>query len=295
MNTKQMACILELAKTLNFNRAAENLYITQPTMTYQIRSAEEEIGFDLFTRSGRGAALTPAGAQFITTLRTVYDTLQAAIEQGQNFHARYQDQVRIALPIRSALYFLPDVIRSYGKAHPDVAIIPFFDWHRSLSSFLAGEQDILFAMDHEMNHAPDTKKHPLFDSRIYLITENNDPLAKKTLIHPNDLTGRTLMVGGGSPPALRALQQQLIRTVHLDYFNSHDHDTTLTNVAAGRGVCLAPGFLNDHSGEFAWTPFETDVTIPCSLYTHKGASNKHIDEVIRAIQKSYNNYPDFAV
>ena len=40
MNSKQIDCILMLAQTLNFNRAAENLYITQPTLTYHIKTAE---------------------------------------------------------------------------------------------------------------------------------------------------------------------------------------------------------------------------------------------------------------
>ena len=89
MNTKQMEYIIELAQTLNFNRAAENLYISQPTLTYQIKAVEGEIGFAIFERSGKGAMLTPAGAQFVSTLRTVYGQLKAAIEQGQNFSALY--------------------------------------------------------------------------------------------------------------------------------------------------------------------------------------------------------------
>ncbi len=111
MNTKQIRCILELARTQNFNRAAENLFISQPTLTYQLKAAEDEIGFAIFSRSARGASLTPAGAQFVTTLQTIQQALQAAIEQGQNFSAKYQDSIRIVLPIRSALYFLPQAIR----------------------------------------------------------------------------------------------------------------------------------------------------------------------------------------
>ena len=46
-------------------------------------------------------------------------------------------------------------------------------------------------------------------------------------------------VSGGSPPALRTVQQRLITSGKIEYFNSPDHDTTLTNVAAKKGVCLA--------------------------------------------------------
>ena len=45
-------------------------------------------------------------------------------------------------------------------------------------------------------------------------------------------------VGGGSPPALRTVQQRLITSGKIEYFNSPDHDTTLTNVAAKKGVGL---------------------------------------------------------
>ena len=61
MTTKQIDYCIELAHTLNFSRAADNLFVSQPTFSYQIRLLEEEIGFPVFERSGRGAALTPAG------------------------------------------------------------------------------------------------------------------------------------------------------------------------------------------------------------------------------------------
>lgn len=170
MNTKQIRCILELAQTQNFNRAAENLFISQPTLTYQLKAAEEEIGFAIFSRSARGASLTPAGAQFVTTLQTIQQALQAAIEQGQNFSAKYQDSIRIVLPIRSALYFLPQAIRTFAEMHPEILIQPAFDWYHGKDAFLRQEQDILFAMTYEIRQIPDLVTHPLFDSRIYLIS-----------------------------------------------------------------------------------------------------------------------------
>lgn len=82
MNTKQMDYCIELARTQNFSRAAENLFVSQPTFSYQIRLLEEEIGFPLFTRNGKGASLTPAGEQFVTFLTSMRADLKRAIEQG---------------------------------------------------------------------------------------------------------------------------------------------------------------------------------------------------------------------
>ena len=64
MTTKQIDYCIELAHTLNFSRAAENMFVSQPTLTYQVKLLEDEIGFQVFERSGKGASLTPAGAQF---------------------------------------------------------------------------------------------------------------------------------------------------------------------------------------------------------------------------------------
>ena len=97
------------------------------------------------------------------------------------------------------------------------------------------------------------------------------------------------MVGGGSPPALKAVQHRLIGTGKIDYFNSADHDTTLTNVAAGRGVCLAPGFLNDHSGQFAWIPFDCKESFSCVLCTHREDNRPGLKAFLDTLKKLYKD------
>ena len=95
------------------------------------------------------------------------------------------------------------------------------------------------------------------------------------------------MVGGGSPPALKAVQHRLISSGKVSYFNSADHDTTLTNVAAGRGICLAPGFLNDHSGQFAWTPFDYKESFSCVLCTHKNDAREGVIKFVEILKRLY--------
>ena len=289
MTTKQIDYCIELAHTLNFSRGADNMFVSQPTFSYQIRLLEEEVGFTIFERSGKGASLTPAGAQFVSFLTGMREDLKRAIEQGQNFSARYKDNISVCMMVRQALYFLPEAMRSFAEAQRDVQITPVFQYENSMAKFLQNEVDIVIALKEQTRQVPGIQVHDLFESRIYLITNKDDPLAEKNLIREEDLYGRTLMVGGGSPLALRMVQHRLISSGKIDYFNSADHDTTLTNVAAGRGVCLAPGFLNDHSGQFAWIPFDCDESFSCVLCTHKEDRRDSLRSFLAILTKLYTD------
>ena len=295
MNTKQIDYCIELARTLNFSRAAENLFVSQPTFSYQIRLLEEEIGFTLFERSGKGAALTPAGAQFIVFLTNMRGELRRAIEHGQNFSATYRDSITVSVPVRQALFFLPEAMQYFAQSHPEVQITPKFQYENGLETFLKREADVLFTLKEHTRQLPGVEVHDLFDSRIYLITQRDDSLASQDRISGQDLCGRTLMVGGGSPAPLRAVQHRLVSSGKLRYFNSADHDTTLTNVAAGRGVCLAPGFLNDHSGQFAWIPFDCAESIPCVLCVHRDDRRPALKEFLQVLKKLYHEAVAFPV
>ena len=293
MTTKQIDYCIELAHTLNFSRAAENQFVSQPTLTYQIRLLEEEIGFAIFERSGKGTSLTPAGAQFVGFLANMREDLKRAIEQGQNYSAKYRDSISISLMVRQSVYFLPEAMRLFAKTHPDVQITPKFQYSDSMNAFLKNESDILFTLREMTRQIPGIVVHDLYESRIYLIAQKGDQLSEKDLIREIDLYGRTLMVGGGSPPALQAVQHRLIASGKIDYFNSADHDTTLTNVAAGRGVCLAPGFLNDHSGQFTWIPFECKESFSCVLCTHREDRRESLREFVALPQKLYREIVAF--
>ena len=190
------------------------------------------------------------------------EDLKRAVEQGQNFSARYRDSISVVMMVRQAVYFLPEAIRIFSETHPEVQIAPVFRYENSVETFLQNEADILFA-------------------------RRDDPLAVKDRISEEDLYGRTLMVGGGSPPALKAVQHRLISSGRVEYFNSADHDTTLTNVAAGKGVCLAPGFLIDHSGSFAWIPFDCKESFPCVLCAHREDRRPDLKAFIDTLKKLY--------
>ena len=289
MTTKQIDYCIELARTQSFSRGSENLFVSQPTFSYQIKLLEDEVGFAIFERNGKGATLTPAGTQFVTFLSNMRDDMERAIEQGQNFSAKYRDNITLSLMVRQALYFLPEAIRIFESNDSGVQITPLFQYADGLDSFFKNESDIIFALKEQTKQLAGVNIHELFESHIYLITDVNDPLARKNLIKDEDIYGRTLMVGGGSPALLKSVQAKLISSGKIEYFNSPDHDTTLTNVAAGKGICLAPGFLNDHSGQFAWIPYDCKDTIHCVLLTHRHDTRECVTDFVGTLQKLYRD------
>lgn len=288
MNTKQIDCVLELSNSLNFSRAAEALYISQPSLTYQIQSLETEIGFAIFERSPKGTILTPAGRQFCQRLRYIKKELQTAIEQGQNMSLHYTEALNLCIPMRSCLYFLPQIMQRFSQVMPSVALNVTFLYDNSrVDLFLRKEQDILFGRDTEFNHLSSLRITKLYDSYFYLITRHDDPLSQLKTASEQDLDGRTFLVGGDSPLEMLAVQQRIVRRGKITILNAHSLDTAFAHVAAGNAISLAPGFANDHLGEFAWIPFDCSEKMNCVFACHKDDRRESTRTLIKLAQEAY--------
>lgn len=289
MNTKQMDYIIETAKTLNLSRAAENLFISQPALSYQIKVIEEEVGFAIFDRVGKSIRLTPAGQQLVTSLQRISVDLQFAIEQAQNMGEIYTDSIKIGFASRSALYYLPQAMKLFEQMHPDVQIVPEIQApNDSLTAFLHKELDLILLPKQEAQKLSKVVIHPLYISQIYLLCQQTDPLAQLDRVTAQDLAGRTLLVNGGSSQTLRQVQQRVLSTVPIRYFNSPTHDFTLIQVASDKAICLSPGYLNDYSGAFAWIPFDCPESFDLVLVSHQDQLNPALANLIAILQELYD-------
>ena len=287
MNTKQIEMIIEGSKTLNFTKAAENLYVSQPTLTYQIQMAEEELGFKIFDRTQKSVSITPAGKAFIASMIKISSEYKTAVEEAQNYSDKYSDDLVISLPYRSAIHLLPKAIMEIEKKQPATLITPRFGWRNRMNDFLQGNVDIIFEDFSLLKDIKGIETVHFYKSHIYLVCNKSDELANKTLVTAKDLKGRTLMVGGGSQHQLKIVQKRVIEETHIPFFNSDDHDTTLTNIAANRAIVLAPGFLHDRNDGFAWIPFDCEETIDCCLAWKKQDNRESLKIFIKILMDLY--------
>lgn len=290
MNTKQMDYIIETAKTLNLSRAAENLYISQPSLSYQIKVIEEEVGFAIFDRIGKSIRLTPAGQQLVTSLQRISVELQFAIEQAQNMGEAYKDSIKIGFATRSSLYYLPQAIRLFEEKQPTVQIVPEIQAPNDyIMAFMQKELDMILLPKEEAKKLNGVTIHPLYTSHIYLLCQNDDPLADLKIATAQDLADQTLLVNGGSSNTLRQAQQRVMTQVPINYYNSPTHDFTMIQVASGKAICLSPGYLNDHTGEFAWIPFDCPEKFELVLVTHQDNRTPAIKVLIDILKELYDN------
>ena len=95
MNTQQLECFATLAKTLNYAKTAEQLSMTQPAVSRQIKSLENELGVRLFQRTTRSVTLTQVGWQFLPDARQILSIYYRSREWMESFHKSERSVLRI--------------------------------------------------------------------------------------------------------------------------------------------------------------------------------------------------------
>jgi DNA-binding transcriptional LysR family regulator len=118
---RQLRVFTEVARQLSFSRAAENLHLTPPAVTMQVKELEGHVGMPLFERQGRQVQLTMAGEYFLVYAKRLLSTLKEA----DNMMARFK-QVKTGVltigMISTAGYFLPSILARFQSEHPGVEV-----------------------------------------------------------------------------------------------------------------------------------------------------------------------------
>ena len=118
MNLTHLRYFAELAHTHHYTRAAQNLCITQPSLSHAIFKMEEELGVPLFEKSGKNTVLTVFGEQFLRSVESSLKTLDNGIDFLQRT-ARGEGLIRLGLVRPLGVDFIPSLARRFLDLHPD--------------------------------------------------------------------------------------------------------------------------------------------------------------------------------
>ncbi|GAB3192194.1 LysR family transcriptional regulator [Geodermatophilus arenarius] len=122
MDVRQLTYFLAVVETMNFGRAAEQLYIAQPSLSQAIGTLERELGVPLFHRVGRGIVLSDAGAQLVEPARQVVRDLEAARAAAQSVRGLQRGRVELVAMPSPGMEPLSTLIRDFTAAHPAMTV-----------------------------------------------------------------------------------------------------------------------------------------------------------------------------
>ena len=124
MKLQQLRYIWEVAHhDLNVSATAQSLYTSQPGISKQIRLLEDELGVEVFSRSGKHLTrVTPAGERIIATAGEILRKVESIKQIAQEFSNEKKGTLSIATTHTQARYALPTVISSFIKQYPDVTL-----------------------------------------------------------------------------------------------------------------------------------------------------------------------------
>lgn len=123
MNTKQLEYALTLAQTRNFSQAAQQLNMSQPTLSKQIRALEEELGVQLFDRGSVPLTLTGAGQTFIQEVRELLHKENRLRLVMNSFKDGSRGQLVIGISPFRCSYRIPEVVRKLRDEFPGLQVI----------------------------------------------------------------------------------------------------------------------------------------------------------------------------
>jgi DNA-binding transcriptional LysR family regulator len=240
---RHLKYFIAVAEELNFGRAAQRLYITQPSLSRQIVSLEGELGFALFTRDKRQIQLTEAGQLFLTEAQQIIVRFDRGMNIARRISSGELGQLRIGFQGSSVYDIIPLSIRAFREQFPQVQL--------SISSIPTSEQIELI---HNGNLDLGFVVPPISDNTLHLETilaeplvlvlPENHPLAKDAEIPLAAIANEPLVLASRDRGC--GLHEQILQFYEREGLHpnvvhaAREMQVMLGFVAAGMGISLLP-------------------------------------------------------
>lgn len=118
---RQIQVFESVARNLSFTRAAEELHLTQPTVSGQVKSLADAIGLPLYEQLGRNIFLTEVGEAVVISCREIINSLSNLEIKLDDFRGMKRGRLRVAV-VSTAKYFIPLALGEFCKKYPDIEL-----------------------------------------------------------------------------------------------------------------------------------------------------------------------------
>ena len=245
LKLKDLRYLVALADTRHFGRAAARCYVSQPTLSAQLRKLEDYLGVQLIERRPRRVALTEAGQEIAQRARSMLETCEAIVNVAQTRRDPLAGQLRIALLPTIGPYLLPLVALKLRKALPRLELMLYeYQTGPMLERLHNGELDVgILALP-----VPDEAllARELYREPFVLALPDSHRLVSRSQVRTEDLDGETLLLLEDG----HCLRDQALAVCgrsnaqEKQDFRATSIETLRQMVAAGVGVTLLPALAS---------------------------------------------------
>lgn len=196
MNISQILYAIKLSEYRNFTMAAAELFITQSTLSLQIKKLEEELGLNLFIRDKNGLELTDAGEDFIHYGRKVLADLDNLKTSMENFSDLLKGELRIGLLWTFGSTDIGRLIHKFMERYPNIKVSFLFDGSANLVRKLNHHEiDIAFVIkDIPKPSDSDLDINLIDESNIILAVNKSHRFVGREYVEFKDLEGENIMM-----------------------------------------------------------------------------------------------------
>ena len=272
MTLQQIYYVLTISEHSSMNKAAEALYISQPTLTSAVRELESELGITVFRRSGKGTELTTEGEEFLIYARQLY-------QQYELINEKYTDpsNVKRRFGVSSQHYSFTvkafvETVKQFDMQKYEFAMreVQTLEVIRDVSS-LKSEIGILYINDfnqrvmNKILRDNELEFHKLIDCKAYVYIWKNHPLAKNESISFDELSDYPcLSFEQGEKGSFYFSEEILSMNEYPRMIKAADRSTMLNLMVGLYGYTLCSGIICEelNGSDFIAVPFRSDDDNP---------------------------------
>ncbi len=268
MTLTQLHYLLTIAETRSFNKAAEQLYVSQPSLTSAIKELEKELGIILFYRSGRGVTLTNDGTEFLLHARQIYTPYEHVLEKygkGGSYKkkfgvstqhysfavkafvemARHFDMSKYEFAIRETK--TAEIISDVSTMKSEIGVLYLCDFNRKAMKKLLASAGLVF--------------YHLIDCQAYVYIWKGHPLAQETSIRFEQLKDYPCLAFEQGDNSSFYLAEEILSTnEYSQTIRANDRATMLNLMVGLYGYTLCSGIICEelNGNDYLAVPFEDD-------------------------------------
>lgn len=299
MTLQQIKYVIGIAETGSFNKAADKLYVSQPSLTSTIHALEDELGILIFNRTGRGVTLTNDGTEFISLARELYHNYQNIIEKyGEDGNIKKKFGVstqHYSFAVKSFVEMIKhfntneyefairetktqEVIDDVASLKSEIGIIYLSDFNRKPISSLLKIRDLEF--------------HHIINCKAYVYIWKGNPLASKNEITFSDLKDYPCLCFEQGDGASFYLAEEILSTEEYNRTIKTNDRATMLNLMIGlNGYTLCSGIICEelNGSDYIAVPFiDSDEKINRVMeigyitkknFTLSSIGNRYIEEI----------------